>query len=170
MDDREVMIRSINIRSSIFYAMAAVTVFSVASGSASAQTASPWAEADKTAVRLISATNSVGDSEQVKLGLHFRMKDGWKVYWRSAGDAGYPPKLDWSTSENIDGAAMSWPAPERFQILGFNTLGYRDEVVLPLDVKLKQAGESTLARIAVDYLTCKEICIPIVEELALSLP
>lgn len=164
------MMRSINIRRFIIYALAAVTVFSFASGSASAQTASPWAEADKTAVRLISATNSVGDSERIKLGLHFRMKDGWKVYWRSAGDAGYPPKLDWSASENIDSAAMSWPAPERFQILGFNTLGYRDEVVLPLDVKLKQPGVPTAARVTVDYLTCKEICIPIMEELALTLP
>ncbi|MEL0144409.1 MAG: protein-disulfide reductase DsbD domain-containing protein, partial [Alphaproteobacteria bacterium] len=170
MDDHEVMMRSINIRRFIIYALAAVTVFSFASGSASAQTASPWAEADKTAVRLISATNSVGDSERIKLGLHFRMKDGWKVYWRSAGDAGYPPKLDWSASENIDSAAMSWPAPERFQILGFNTLGYRDEVVLPLDVKLKQPGVPTAARVTVDYLTCKEICIPIMEELALTLP
>ena len=36
----------------------------------------PWAEAEKTAVRLFSATNSVGDSRQNKLDLYFRMKAG----------------------------------------------------------------------------------------------
>jgi len=164
------MIRLASIRLYICALLAVVAVFITSLGLLRAQTVSPWAEAENTAVRLISATNAVGDSMLVKLGLHFRMKDGWKVYWRSAGDAGYPPKLDWSTSENIDSTAISWPAPERFQILGFNTLGYRDEVVLPLDVKLKKAGVSTLARVSVDYLTCREICIPIMEDLEIVLP
>jgi len=154
----------------VWVALAAVVIITATLGSAWAQTASPWAEADKTAVRLISATNAVGDAGQIKLGLHFRMKDGWKVYWRSAGDAGYPPTLDWSASENIDNVTISWPAPERFQILGFNTLGYRDEVVLPLDVRLKHSDTPTVVRVNVDYLTCKDICIPIEENLEITLP
>ena len=154
----------------VWVALAAVSIVTASLGSAWAQTASPWAEADKTAVRLISATNSIGDTDRIKLGLHFRMKDGWKVYWRNAGDAGYPPTPDWSASENIDNVTISWPAPERFQILGFNSLGYRDEVVLPLDMKLKHPDTPTAARVTVDYLTCKDICIPIEESLEIILP
>lgn len=163
------MIRSTVLACSLFAALVAGFIIVGSMSPLSAQTASSWAEADNTSVRLISATNSVGDSQQIKLGLHFRMKSGWKVYWRSAGDAGYPPKLDWSTSENIASATISWPAPERFQILGFNTLGYRDEVVLPLNVRLKRASTPTVARVVVDYLTCKEICIPVTENLEITL-
>ncbi len=147
----------------------ALAVVGASSGSAGAQSASSWAETDYTAVRLVSASDTVGSSKTIGLGLHFRMKDGWKVYWRSAGDAGYPPRLDWSGSDNIDGVTISWPAPERFQILGFNTLGYRDEVVLPLTASLKREGGRTVARVGVDYLTCKEICIPIQENLEVTL-
>lgn len=148
----------------------ALTAVGAGASAAWAQSASAWAEAEYTAVRLVSASKSVGSSKEIGLGLHFRMKDGWKVYWRSAGDAGYPPKLDWSGSDNIDGVTISWPAPGRFQILGFNTLGYRDEVVLPLRARLKREGARTVARVGVDYLTCKEICIPIRENLELTLP
>lgn len=163
------MIGSIAIRSFVCAGMLALTAISALSMAARAQSASAWAETDYTAVRLISASDTVGSSKKIGLGLHFRMKDGWKVYWRSAGDAGYPPRLDWSGSDNIDGVTISWPAPERFQILGFNTLGYRDEVVLPLMASLKREGARTVARVGVDYLTCKEICIPIQENLVVTL-
>lgn len=163
------MIGSIAIRSFVCAGMLALTAISALSMAARAQSASAWAETDYTAVRLISASDTVGSSKKIGLGLHFRMKDGWKVYWRSAGDAGYPPRLDWSGSDNIDGVTISWPAPERFQILGFNTLGYRDEVVLPLTASLKREGARTVARVGVDYLTCKEICIPIQENLVVTL-
>ncbi len=147
----------------------ALAAIGASSGLAGAQSTSAWAETDYTAVRLVSASDTVGSSKKIGLGLHFRMKDGWKVYWRSAGDAGYPPRLDWSGSDNIDGVTISWPAPERFQILGFNTLGYRDEVVLPLTASLKRVGSRMVARVGVDYLTCKEICIPIQEDLEVTL-
>jgi len=163
------MIGSSVIRRFVCAGLLALTVVGAGPGAARAQSASSWAEAEYTAVRLVSASESVGSSKEIGLGLHFRMKDGWKVYWRSAGDAGYPPMLDWSGSDNIDGVTISWPAPERFQILGFNTLGYRDDVVLPLTVRLKREGARMVARVGVDYLTCKEICIPIQENLELTL-
>ncbi len=132
--------------------------------------ASPWVETEQTAVRLVAATEAVGETESVSLGLHFRLREGWKIYWRSPGDAGYPPRLDWSGSENLAGAAISWPAPERFSILGFETLGYTEEVVFPVTATLARAGEPLALRATVEYLTCKEICIPYEAKLALRLP
>ncbi|MFQ5619079.1 MAG: protein-disulfide reductase DsbD family protein [Rhodospirillales bacterium] len=131
---------------------------------------SPWAETEQTAVRLVTATEAVGAAKTVSLGLHFRLREGWKIYWRSPGDAGYPPRVDWSGSENLASATLSWPAPERFSILGFETLGYTGEVVLPVTATLARAGEPLVVRAAVEYLTCKEICIPYDATLALRLP
>ena len=131
---------------------------------------SPWSVTDQASVRLLSATEAVGATEDVLLGLHFRLKKGWKISWRSPGDAGFSPTLDWSGSENLSAANISWPVPERFSILGFETFGYKDETVLPLTATLAQAGQPLGLRAAVDYLACNEICIPYKATLALRLP
>ena len=132
--------------------------------------ASAWVETEQTRLRLVSATSAVGLERRLRLGLEFRLKPGWKVYWRSPGDAGYPPSLDWSGSENLAGAVMHWPTPMRFNVLGFNTLGYKDEVVFPLDATLAEPGRPLRLRATVDYLTCSEICVPYQAFLSLDLP
>ncbi len=142
-------------------------------GQAAAQAAtaaSAWARTDQSAVRLISAAEGVGDGRTLQLGLHFRLKKNWKIYWRSPGDAGYPPRLDWSGSDNLAQARLSWPAPQRFSVLGFETLGYKNEVVLPITAQVERPGGAFSGRLSVDYLACAEICIPYQATLALDLP
>ena len=39
-------------------------------------------------ISLNSSLNSVGNLNEIILGLQFDLKPGWKVYWRSPGDAG----------------------------------------------------------------------------------
>ena len=132
--------------------------------------ASAWARTDQSAVRLIAATQGVGDGRTLQLGLHFRLKKNWKIYWRSPGDAGYPPRLDWSGSDNLARARLSWPAPQRFSVLGFETLGYTDEVVLPITAQVDRPGAAFTGRLSVDYLACAEICIPYEAAFTLDLP
>jgi suppressor for copper-sensitivity B len=131
--------------------------------------ASAWAATAHGGVRLISAVEGVGYLETVALGLQFRMNPGWHVYWRSPGDAGYPPRADWSGSENLDAAELSWPAPHRFSVLDLETIGYSDQVVLPIEARLKQPGEPLSLQATVDYLTCADICVPYVAQLALRM-
>jgi suppressor for copper-sensitivity B len=150
----------------IFSLFSAVSV----PGSAADSQTAPWVKTDYTEVRLISAVTSVGENKQIPLGLHFKLKDGWKIYWRSPGDAGFPPRLNWNGSTNLDKAAIQWPAPKRFSVLGFDTQGYKDEVVFPLQATLIQPGNELNAQMKLDYLACKEICIPYQTQLSLSLP
>lgn len=134
------------------------------------QAASDWVATDHGAVRLISAVDAVGDGASVPVGLQFRMKPGWHIYWRSPGDAGYPPQVDWSASGNLSAARLYWPAPERFAVLDLQTVGYSDAVVLPIEVAPARPGEALRMRARVDYLTCADICVPYVADLALDLP
>jgi suppressor for copper-sensitivity B len=129
-----------------------------------------WWSTDYGAVRLIASSNAVEKSAQLSLGLHFQMKPGWKIYWRSPGDAGFPPRPDWSGSENLANMKIDWPAPTRFSVTGLETLGYKKEVVLPLTVTPLETGKGIKIRSKVRYLTCNEICIPYEAKLALSLP
>ncbi len=131
---------------------------------------SNWAKTDHTAVRLISAARAVGDADTVALGLQFELKDGWKIYWRSPGDAGFPPRIDWSGSTNLAGARISWPAPVRFSVLDLETVGYKHEVVLPITALLQRPGEALQLHATVDYLACSDICVPYTADLTMKVP
>jgi len=136
---------------------------------ASSPGASAWAETEQTAMRLIAATETAGSAETLTLGLHFKLNPGWKIYWRSPGDAGFPPVPDWSKSNNLKSASLQWPAPKRFSILGLETLGYKDEVVLPLTVERADVSKPLNIAGNVRYLTCSDICIPYDAKVALTL-
>lgn len=132
--------------------------------------ASSWFETDQGRVRLIAAAPAVGDGATIRLGLEFQLHPHWKIYWRSPGDAGYPPRLDWTGSRNLAGATIAWPAPQRFSVLGLETMGYTDAVVLPISARLQHAGQALNLSATLDYLTCDDICIPYQTRLHLDLP
>ncbi|MFQ5955126.1 MAG: protein-disulfide reductase DsbD family protein [Kiloniellales bacterium] len=132
--------------------------------------ASDWDSFEHARVRLVAESATVGSAPSVRMGLHFRLDEGWKIYWRSPGDAGIPPRLEWSESRNLAALAISWPAPQRFSIFGLETAGYTDEVVLPLEARLARPGEPLYVDLGVDYLVCEEICIPASAKLNLELP
>ncbi|TVR83243.1 MAG: hypothetical protein EA405_05140 [Rhodospirillales bacterium] len=132
--------------------------------------ASPWVTLDHSAVRLVAATTALGDGESVPLGLHIRLADGWKTYWRSPGDAGLPARADWSASENLAAAEFSWPSPRRYTLIGLETLGYEGEVVLPVTARPVHADAPMTVHATVHYLICEDICIPQMADLSLTVP
>jgi suppressor for copper-sensitivity B len=132
--------------------------------------ASPWFSTDQGRVRLIAASPAMGNGDSVTLGLQFELQPHWKIYWRSPGDAGYPPRLDWSGSKNLAAADIAWPAPQRFSVLGLETMGYTDAVVLPITARLIERGKALSLDAALDYLTCNDICIPYETKFRLDLP
>ncbi len=133
------------------------------------QAASPWVEEGESKVRLIAAVGAVGEDDSISLGLEFHMEPGWKTYWRSPGDAGLPPQVDWSGSANLAAAELFWPAPRRYSAYGLETVGYEKTVVLPVTAWLETPGRALALNARVDYLVCKEICIPRRADLTLDL-
>ena len=85
-----------------FFTVLATLLVALAPQAASA-TASDWDENEHVKVRIVSAVDGVGDRDSIPLGLHFQLKPGWKIYWRSPGDAGsFPPATDANSSIDID--------------------------------------------------------------------
>jgi suppressor for copper-sensitivity B len=129
--------------------------------------ASDWGHTHQGQVRLVAAPGSTG---ALRLGLQFRLAPHWKIYWRSPGDAGLPPELDWAGSSNITIGETSWPAPARFSYAGLETYGYEGEVLLPIAATLPDPSMAATVKAAVDFLTCSEICVPNHVELGLVVP
>jgi suppressor for copper-sensitivity B len=140
----------------------------LALGSArAADYASDWAATDQGAARLVVSPARNG---ALRLGLDFKLQPGWKIYWRSPGDAGLPPTVDWTGSENATAGDFAWPVPERFEQSGLETFGYEGDVLLPATVAVPDAGAPVHLKAAVDFLTCRELCVPNNVTLDLVLP
>jgi suppressor for copper-sensitivity B len=143
-------------------------------GAAAAQPAAPaaasdWARFPEIELRLVAANTGTGTADRLRLGLEMRLAAGWKTYWRSPGDAGLPPTIDWTGSENLAGAELRYPVPERFSLFGFETYGYGGTVILPVEAALRDPGAAVRLRAAVDVLVCENVCIPYRTDLALDL-
>ena len=131
---------------------------------------SDWVTADFASVRLISALTGSSGTGALRLGLEFDLADSWKIYWRSPGDAGVAPMIDWSASQNVIPGDISWPVPHRFSLFGIETFGYDGHVVLPVSAQAQDPAQPVRLDIRVDYLACSDICIPADARLTLDLP
>ncbi len=96
-------------------------------------------------------------------GLYFKLEPGWHVYWLNPGDSGEPPRITWTLPKGIRVGPLEFPAPQRLPLGPLMDYGYENEVLFPLSVSsgggLKPGSTVTLdAR--VNWLVCREVCIP----------
>jgi len=128
-----------------------------------------WFQDHEAKVRLVSSTSGTGDLEEIGLGLEFVLNPGWKIYWRSPGDAGIPPEIDWSKSKNLKTIEQKWPVPARFSSFGMDTFGYGEEIIFPLVATVKEPGQPLQLSAAINYLICADICVPGAANVSLNL-
>lgn len=149
--------------------LASFGILCVAPGAAAASTGA-WVKTDHVQARLVTAVAGTGELADVPAGLEVALDGDWKTYWRSPGDAGLPPTLDWAGSANLASATLLYPAPERVTVLGIQTFGYKHHVLFPLDLKLTDKGKPLDLKLKLDILICAEQCIPKSLDLALAVP
>jgi DsbC/DsbD-like thiol-disulfide interchange protein len=151
------MLKAVAVRAALALAL---TVFatSVRAGE-SAQDASPWQKDGHSAVRLLAGSRS---GAVLLGGIAFQLEPGWKTYWRTPGDSGVPPRFDFSKSDNVEAVTILWPAPSKFDDgAGGHSLGYHDQVVLPLRIVPKSTDKPVTLRAEVSYAVCAKLCIPV---------
>ncbi len=129
-------------------------------------------QAPHLSVQLVTARDVIHPGDSLQAGLYFKLDKGWHVYWSNAGDSGEPPRIRWTLPEGITADAMQFPVPQRLPLGPLMDYGYEGEVVFPI---LLHAAESLKpetnleASAKVDWLVCREVCIPGKAELKLPI-
>ena len=130
---------------------------------------SNWSLSETSKLRLISPF-SQNNNNNILIGLEYQMDPGWKTYWKSPGDGGFPQIISWDESRNVKNLKILWPTPIEFEILGFKSLGYKDHVIFPIEVEVENKNLPILIDLKIRYLICEEICIPGEADLFLEIP
>jgi DsbC/DsbD-like thiol-disulfide interchange protein len=131
--------------------------------------ATPWTEVHAARVRLVAGQARTAEGRYLA-GLEIAMADGWKTYWRMPGDSGVPPTFDWAGSMNVAATDVLFPAPMRMPEAGGVAIGYKQHVLLPIEVTPRDPARPVVLKLALEFGVCREICIPATGQFELSIP
>lgn len=107
------------------------------------------------------------------IGILLKHEPGWHTYWQFSGDSGYPPSVEWKLPRNWKAESRGWPVPEKHKLGPITNFVYSGEVLLPFNLEIPWGtpyGGTYTLRAKVDYLACKEVCIPGTAQVSLKLP
>ncbi len=114
-------------------------------------------------VELLSETATLVPGKPATFGLHFTMDNGWHIYWQNPGDAGLAPSVNWKLPIGFKAGKILWPLPKRISLPSVMDFGYENEVTLLVPIQVPRtvhAGETFNLTANVQWLVCKETCIP----------
>tara|TARA_B100000963_G_scaffold358953_2_gene384905 strand:- start:1720 stop:3627 length:1908 start_codon:yes stop_codon:yes gene_type:complete len=110
----------------------------------------------------------------LNIGLDFKLKDNWHIYWIYPGDAGEAPKINIvNQTGTFKGLSVKWPFPQEYidkknEII---TRIYKNRVIIPIQIKqFKDKNIEETLKTKIEYQICDEICIPLSTKLDLKIP
>tara|TARA_Y100000991_G_C21963183_1_gene345547 strand:- start:102 stop:2063 length:1962 start_codon:yes stop_codon:yes gene_type:complete len=112
-------------------------------------------------LQIVPEKNIFIHNDNYYFGVKIMLNNGWKTYWKNPGDAGSAIKLNFQNMQNILAYEILYPMPKFYTDHGVKTIGYENEIIFPVELKIKDENKKISADINIEYLICKEICIPI---------
>jgi DsbC/DsbD-like thiol-disulfide interchange protein len=126
-----------------------------------------WVQAANSRVRLNWCGGAEGldpkfAKDAVELAfLEMQLEPGWKTYWRSPGDSGVPPLLEWTAAKNLAKTTPYFPAPRRLPDQGGESIGYKERVIFPIGISRTNANAPVALTTNFSFGICKNICVPV---------
>jgi len=123
-------------------------------------------------IQLIADQDSITPGSTFTLGVIFDPEPGWHIYWKNPGDSGIAPRFAWESSGGIAVGQPQWPYPHKIPVGPLVNYGY-DKVMIPFPATLSAPpphATSTSVMLSLQYLVCKDECLPGEAQLELQLP
>jgi len=120
---------------------------------------------------IIADQGSVSPGSTFSLGIKFTLDPEWHIYWKNPGDSGLPPSFSWTQSEEVAIESPLWPYPQRITTGPLVNYGY-GSVTIPFHAKVSSSIQSSSiwARAHLQWLVCKDECLPGEGTIAITLP
>jgi thiol:disulfide interchange protein/DsbC/DsbD-like thiol-disulfide interchange protein len=136
------------------------------------------AKVDQVHIRLIAEQQALVAGQRQWFGLVLNHEPGWHTYWRNPGDSGLATTASWrlqdergATSVEPRLISQAWPTPSRLAVGPLANYGYENQVVLGFELEIPKGLNGSRRLIAeVNWLVCKDVCIPGEAKLAIALP
>ena len=111
---------------------------------------------------LVALAPGVSPGGSVQVGLVLTLEEKWHVYWVNAGDSGEPPHIKWTLPAGMTAGPMQFPAPQRLPLGPLMDFGYEDTVAFPVLITAAPKTKTGVAHLdaQVDWLVCREVCLP----------
>lgn len=123
---------------------------------------------------LLTEQAAIAPGSTFSVGIAITMEPGWHTYWENGGDAGLATSVEWTLPEGFSAGPIQWPLPHRYEDEGdIVTFGYARETLLIVDMTAPESvepGSHVTIDGRVDWLQCKDICIPGGADLSIRLP
>ena len=121
---------------------------------------------------ILADQDSVSPGSTFTLGVRFTLEPEWHIYWKNPGDSGLPPRFSWSSSNgSVTVREPLWPYPQRLATGPLVNYGYGDVLIpFPASVSSNAKGSSVSVSVSLQWLVCKDECLPGEGTLRITLP
>ena len=124
-------------------------------------------------VDLVAEPTPIISGKTVTLALRFNPVPGWHIYWENPGDSGLPPSVTWKLPSGWTAGPLQFPFPEKILLPPLVSYGYEQETLLLTTFTIpdyEKIPTSFPIEADVEWLVCKETCLPGKAHLNLTLP
>jgi len=111
---------------------------------------------------------------KLKIGVNFKIKEGWKIYGQDPNGFGIAPQFNFTNSSNISSHQTFWPQPLSLsedignEIIEYKA--YKNEATIVIIADLKDSKKPTNLNLEINYSLCHELCIPASGKFSLEIP
>ena len=124
-------------------------------------------------VQLVSEVRAISPGVPFWTAVRMNHDPHWHTYWINPADSGLETMISWDLPAGFEAGEIHWPYPERLEMGPLVTFGFERDVLLMVEITPPETLDpesSVTLKARVDWLECKEVCLPGDAELVMTLP
>ena len=141
---------------------APIVDFSILPATASIRPMSMGGTPQHVHAHLIAEQQQILPGSSLRLGVYLEQDEGWHTYWKSPGEIGQATRVDWTVPQNVQISDIEFPVPTYFHQSNMTSYGYDGGVLLISQMQIPSDISPGTHNFGahVEWLVCKESCIP----------
>jgi thiol:disulfide interchange protein len=154
----------------IYWGLAAVAQFSALAPGFAAEPVTGPVTGPHMKVELIAERAAPQSGQDYWVGVLFEPEEHWHIYWKNPGDSGTPPRIRWNLPSGASEGDIQWPAPSKLSVPPLMDYGFTGPTLLMTPIRGLTAPGGSEISARVDWLVCREVCVPGHAQLKLPVP